>query len=132
MSSNVDNSICFATHHEEGRIHATALAQRARQQRRILGGRRASRGSITTRRARTEQRADKITSVQLEQFGFFSGLRANSRGRIMLVRFDLTVLIGTWLHDPNTKVFIGRSLIGSLTPMGRLRGRWSQLVAPLE
>ena len=77
-------------------------------------------------------RAKKLTVVQLEEFGFFSGLREDLRADIIIARFDLTVLIGTWLFDQITQVISERSLIGRLTPMRRLRGRWSQLVAPLE
>jgi hypothetical protein len=46
---------------------------------------------------------EKITGVQLEEFGFFSGLRAREHLSIMLARFDLTVLIGTWSLDENAK-----------------------------
>jgi len=45
----------------------------------------------------------EVTALELEQFGFFSGLRANARDDIMLVRFDLTVLIGTWLFGENAR-----------------------------
>jgi hypothetical protein len=41
-------------------------------------------------------------------------------------------LIPEFPNQPAARVVVGLSLIGSLTPMGRLRGRWSQLVAPLE
>ena len=37
----------------------------------------------------------KLTGVGREEFGFFSVLRACEHVRIMLARFDLTVLIGT-------------------------------------
>ena len=37
----------------------------------------------------------KLTGDGREEFGFFSGLRAREHVRIMLARFDLTVLIGT-------------------------------------
>jgi hypothetical protein len=51
--------------------------------------------SITPSRLTRARDARGVTSVQLEEFGFFSGLRAKITTCIMLVRFDLTVLIGT-------------------------------------
>ena len=46
---------------------------------------------ITTSRERRDRRAKKLTTVQVEEFGFFSGLRGHLRVRIMLPRFDHTV-----------------------------------------
>lgn len=45
---------------------------------------------ITTSRERRDRRAKKLTTVQVEEFGFFSGLREHLRVRIMLPRFDHT------------------------------------------
>jgi hypothetical protein len=53
--------------------------------------------------------------------------RSHYRRAIRSHGFDRNVVV-----DLNAKAFIARSLIGRLTPMGRLRSRWSQLVAPLE
>jgi hypothetical protein len=44
---------------------------------------------------RASAREKKLTVDQLEEFGFFSGLRAILHADIMLARFDLTELIGT-------------------------------------
>lgn len=54
-----------------------------------------ARNSITTSHARSESSREKLTGERRREFGFFSGLRARMRVRIMLARFDLTVLIGT-------------------------------------
>jgi hypothetical protein len=52
---------------------------------------------------RQKNAREKLTGVHLEDFGFFSGLRAREHVRIMLARFDLTVLIGTWSLDENAR-----------------------------
>jgi hypothetical protein len=44
---------------------------------------------------RTRCAEKKVTPAQLEEFGFFSGLREDLPADIMLSRFDLTVVIGT-------------------------------------
>ena len=46
---------------------------------------------ITTPRARGVRHREELTTVQFEEFGFFSGLRPQSDVRIMLVRFGHTV-----------------------------------------
>jgi len=52
-------------------------------------------GSITTFVCSRPRRDKKLTGDGREEFGFFSVLRAREHVRIMLARFDLTVLIGT-------------------------------------
>ena len=46
---------------------------------------------ITTPRARADHRAKELTTVEVEEFGFFSVLRDDLHVRIMLPRFDHTV-----------------------------------------
>jgi hypothetical protein len=95
FGSNVENCICSATHDARERLRATAITQRATR-----AVARASHSSRTlqqhhdTARPR-DAREKKLTGVELEEFGFFSGLRALRHLRIMLARFDRTVLIGT-------------------------------------
>ena len=51
--------------------------------------------SITPSCESVQRSREKLTSERRGEFGFFSGLRARMHDRIMLARFDRTVLIGT-------------------------------------
>jgi hypothetical protein len=76
-------------------LHATAITQREkRAPSRAAHSPRTLQQHHDTALSR-EAREKKLTGVELEEFGFFSGLRALVRLRIMLARFDRTVLIGT-------------------------------------
>lgn len=83
----------FALPHTSGSIerqrHHAHTDARETPSKREREGRRAD--IITTSGARPDRRAKKLTTVQVEEFGFFSGLREHLRMRIMLPRFDHTV-----------------------------------------
>jgi hypothetical protein len=87
----------FALPHATREIEmlATAITQRSVRSRRLSSGIRARCNSITPSTMRIAERRKKLTVVQLEEFGFFSVLRATARLAIILVRSDRTVLIGT-------------------------------------
>jgi hypothetical protein len=91
LGFDVDNRICFATHNPGDRIHATARTQRGYADGVARAMPCAVANIITTPRALGANRAREITTVEVGEFGFFSGLRDDLPMRIMLPRFDHTV-----------------------------------------
>jgi hypothetical protein len=92
--SDVENCICSATHDARERLHATAITHEKRARSRAAHSSQTRQQHHDTARSRAA-RDKKLTGVELGEFGFFSGLRALMHLRIMLARFDRTVLIGT-------------------------------------